>query len=302
MSWFTLHRAPLGVRALPVEWVHPSSWVRPGAVLLCKATPRGQPSHTRLGLGGSDRCAHSREACPQRPPGAHGLLPLAPALISRTKWGPWHGGSSVEVWSLPPLRAEKQDVHAFLLGNLSNGGILELMMRYLKSMGHRFLLRWPPGLAEVVLSIYHSWRRHSASLPNPLLRDCGDRHIQVGWPGGGQVGARHRRGAWAATAGGGVGLRRGGRITGEGGSRAGGEQRRGWKVEACCVLGARDHRYPFFQQVRRHKCRGGGRLPKGCWGLPAVGAEPTHCPLQPRLLHSVPPRAKGARVLWPLLP
>ncbi|XP_057600764.1 calcineurin-binding protein cabin-1 isoform X4 [Hippopotamus amphibius kiboko] len=74
--------------------------------------------------------------------------------------------------------SEKQDVHAFLLGSLSNGGVLELMVRYLKSMGHRFLLRWPPGLAEVVLSIYHSWRRHSASLPNPLLRDCSDRHIQ----------------------------------------------------------------------------------------------------------------------------
>ncbi|KAB0370162.1 hypothetical protein FD755_018124 [Muntiacus reevesi] len=76
------------------------------------------------------------------------------------------------------MESEKQDVHAFLLGNLSNGGILELMMRFLKSMGRRFLLRWPPGLAEVVLSTYHSWRRHSASLPNPLLRDCSGRHIQ----------------------------------------------------------------------------------------------------------------------------
>uniref|UniRef100_A0A8C6E4B8 Calcineurin-binding protein cabin-1 n=1 Tax=Moschus moschiferus TaxID=68415 RepID=A0A8C6E4B8_MOSMO len=76
------------------------------------------------------------------------------------------------------MESEKQDVHAFLLGNLSNGGILELMMRFLKSMGRRFLLRWPLGLAEVVLSTYHSWRRHSASLPNPLLRDCSNRHIQ----------------------------------------------------------------------------------------------------------------------------
>uniref|UniRef100_A0A4W2HIL4 Calcineurin binding protein 1 n=1 Tax=Bos indicus x Bos taurus TaxID=30522 RepID=A0A4W2HIL4_BOBOX len=76
------------------------------------------------------------------------------------------------------VESEEQDMQAFLLGNLSNGGILELMMRFLKSMGHRFLLRWPPGLAEVVLSTYHSWRRHSASLPNPLLRDCSNRHIQ----------------------------------------------------------------------------------------------------------------------------
>nr|XP_054366393.1 calcineurin-binding protein cabin-1 isoform X2 [Mirounga angustirostris] len=76
------------------------------------------------------------------------------------------------------MESEKQDVHAFLLENLTNGGILELMMRYLKSMGHKFLLRWPPGLAEVVLSIYHSWRRHSTSLPNPLLRDCSNKHIK----------------------------------------------------------------------------------------------------------------------------
>lgn len=84
---------------------------------------------------------------------------------------------------LPPW-AEKQDVHAFLLENLTNGGILELMMRYLKGMGHKFLLRWPPGLAEVVLSIYHSWRRHSTSLPNPLLRDCSNKHIKVRWARG----------------------------------------------------------------------------------------------------------------------
>ncbi|XP_036923186.1 calcineurin-binding protein cabin-1 isoform X2 [Sturnira hondurensis] len=76
------------------------------------------------------------------------------------------------------MESEKQDVHTFLLENLTNGGILELMMRYLKAMGHKFLLRWPPGLAEVVLSIYHSWRRHSTSLPNPLLRDCSNKHIK----------------------------------------------------------------------------------------------------------------------------
>ncbi|XP_034497898.1 calcineurin-binding protein cabin-1 isoform X2 [Ailuropoda melanoleuca] len=76
------------------------------------------------------------------------------------------------------MESEKQDVHAFLLENLTNGGILELMMRYLKSMGQKFLLRWPPGLTEVVLGVYHSWRRHSTSLPNPLLRDCSNKHIK----------------------------------------------------------------------------------------------------------------------------
>lgn len=35
------------------------------------------------------------------------------------------------------MESEKQDVHAFLLENLTNGGILELMMRYLKGMAPR---------------------------------------------------------------------------------------------------------------------------------------------------------------------
>ena len=93
-------------------------------------------------------------------------------------------------------------MQAFLLGNLSNGGVLELMMRFLKSMGHRFLLRWPPGLAEVVLSTYHSWRRHSASLPNPLLRDCSNRHIQVGLRGALAPLPRRRTAASRGSAGG----------------------------------------------------------------------------------------------------
>lgn len=74
---------------------------------------------------------------------------------------------------------EKQDVHEFLLDNLNNGGILELMMRYLKVISQKFLVKWPPGLAEVVLSIYNSWRKHSSNLPNPLLRDCSNQHIKV---------------------------------------------------------------------------------------------------------------------------
>uniref|UniRef100_A0A670ZWS4 Calcineurin-binding protein cabin-1 n=1 Tax=Pseudonaja textilis TaxID=8673 RepID=A0A670ZWS4_PSETE len=76
------------------------------------------------------------------------------------------------------MESEKQDVHKFLLANLSNGGILELMMRYLKVISQKFLVKWPPGLPEVVLNIYNNWRKHSSSLPNPLLRDCHNQHIR----------------------------------------------------------------------------------------------------------------------------
>ncbi|XP_074015895.1 calcineurin-binding protein cabin-1 [Numenius arquata] len=76
------------------------------------------------------------------------------------------------------MESEKQDVHEFLLDNLNNGGILELMMRYLKVISQKFLVKWPPGLCEVVLSIYNSWRKHSSSLPNPLLRDSSNQHIK----------------------------------------------------------------------------------------------------------------------------
>ncbi|CAB1321917.1 unnamed protein product [Coregonus sp. 'balchen'] len=48
---------------------------------------------------------------------------------------------------------EQQDVHNFLLNNMSNGGILELMMRYLKVVGQRFMEEWPRGLTAVVLEV-----------------------------------------------------------------------------------------------------------------------------------------------------
>ncbi|XP_058014812.1 calcineurin-binding protein cabin-1 isoform X4 [Ahaetulla prasina] len=76
------------------------------------------------------------------------------------------------------MESEKQDVHKFLLANLNNGGILELMMRYLKVISQKFLVKWPPGLPKVVLNIYNNWRKHSSSLPNPLLRDCHNQHIR----------------------------------------------------------------------------------------------------------------------------
>uniref|UniRef100_A0AAY5JWF3 Calcineurin-binding protein cabin-1 n=1 Tax=Esox lucius TaxID=8010 RepID=A0AAY5JWF3_ESOLU len=70
------------------------------------------------------------------------------------------------------------DVHKFLLNNMSNGGILDLMMHYLKSVGLRFMEEWPRGLTSVVLQVYHCWRKHCSGLPNPLLRDCSDQHIR----------------------------------------------------------------------------------------------------------------------------
>ncbi|XP_069071255.1 calcineurin-binding protein cabin-1 isoform X3 [Pleurodeles waltl] len=76
------------------------------------------------------------------------------------------------------MESEKQDVHEFLLANMNNGGILELMMRYLKVISQKILVKWPLGLAEVVLSMFNSWRKHSSNLPNPLLRDCSNQHIR----------------------------------------------------------------------------------------------------------------------------
>lgn len=74
---------------------------------------------------------------------------------------------------------EQQDVHNFLLNNMTNGGILDLMMRYLKAVGQKFLEEWPRGLTAVVLEVYQTWRKHSSGLPNPLLRDCSNQHTRV---------------------------------------------------------------------------------------------------------------------------
>uniref|UniRef100_A0A8C2JXM7 Calcineurin-binding protein cabin-1 n=1 Tax=Cyprinus carpio TaxID=7962 RepID=A0A8C2JXM7_CYPCA len=74
--------------------------------------------------------------------------------------------------------SERKEVHAFLLVNMQNGGILELMMRYLKAVGQKFLEDWPAGLSVVVLDLFNFWRKHSAGLPNPLLRDSSNQHIK----------------------------------------------------------------------------------------------------------------------------
>lgn len=74
---------------------------------------------------------------------------------------------------------EKQDVHNFLLNNVANGGILDLMLRYLKAVGQKFMAVWPRGLSAVVLEVYQTWRKHSTGLPNPLVRDCSNQHIRV---------------------------------------------------------------------------------------------------------------------------
>uniref|UniRef100_A0A8C2JUE6 Calcineurin-binding protein cabin-1 n=1 Tax=Cyprinus carpio TaxID=7962 RepID=A0A8C2JUE6_CYPCA len=76
------------------------------------------------------------------------------------------------------MESERKEVHAFLLVNMQNGGILELMMRYLKAVGQKFLEDWPAGLSVVVLDLFNFWRKHSAGLPNPLLRDSSNQHIK----------------------------------------------------------------------------------------------------------------------------
>ncbi|KAK7146555.1 hypothetical protein R3I93_014110 [Phoxinus phoxinus] len=76
------------------------------------------------------------------------------------------------------MESERKDVHAFLLANMQNGGVLELMIRFLKAVGQMFLEEWPAGLAGVVLDLFVCWRKHSSGLPNPLLRDSNNQHIK----------------------------------------------------------------------------------------------------------------------------
>ncbi|XP_026176657.1 calcineurin-binding protein cabin-1 isoform X3 [Mastacembelus armatus] len=90
---------------------------------------------------------------------------------------PLHG-SVLPVESVEYMESEQQDVHSFLLNNMANGGILDLMMRYLKALGQKFMEEWPRGLTPVVLEVYQNWRKHSSGLPNPLLRDCSNQHIR----------------------------------------------------------------------------------------------------------------------------
>ncbi|XP_067083955.1 calcineurin-binding protein cabin-1 [Osmerus mordax] len=87
-------------------------------------------------------------------------------------------GSCTPLESIEYMESEQQDVHSFLLNNMTNGGILDLMVRYLKAVCQRFLEEWPRGLVAVVLEVYQTWRKHSSGVPNPLLRDCSNQHIR----------------------------------------------------------------------------------------------------------------------------
>uniref|UniRef100_A0A3B3DNK5 Calcineurin-binding protein cabin-1 n=1 Tax=Oryzias melastigma TaxID=30732 RepID=A0A3B3DNK5_ORYME len=87
-------------------------------------------------------------------------------------------GSCLPVDSVEYMESEQQDVHNFLLNNMTNGGVLDLMMRYLKAVGQKFMEEWPRGLTAVVLEVHQTWRKHSSGLPNPLLRDCSNKHLQ----------------------------------------------------------------------------------------------------------------------------
>ncbi|XP_047447273.1 calcineurin-binding protein cabin-1 isoform X4 [Mugil cephalus] len=90
---------------------------------------------------------------------------------------PLHG-NCLPVDSVEYMESEQEDVHKFLLNSMTNGGILDLMMRYLKAVGQKFMENWPRGLTAVVLEVYQTWRKHSSGLPNPLLRDCSNQHIR----------------------------------------------------------------------------------------------------------------------------
>ncbi|TKS79105.1 Calcineurin-binding protein cabin-1 [Collichthys lucidus] len=105
------------------------------------------------------------------------LSNLEPQCDGKEDMQPLHG-SCLPVDSVEYMESEQQDVHSFLLNNMTNGGILELMMRYLKAVGQKFLEEWPRGLAAVVLEVYQTWRKYSCGLPNPLLRDCSNQHIR----------------------------------------------------------------------------------------------------------------------------
>nr|XP_057926848.1 calcineurin-binding protein cabin-1 isoform X2 [Doryrhamphus excisus] len=87
-------------------------------------------------------------------------------------------GSCLPVDAVEYMESEQQDVHNFILRNMTNGGILDLMLCYLKAVGQKFMEKWPAGLTAVVLEVYQAWRKHSCGLPNPLFRDCSNQHIR----------------------------------------------------------------------------------------------------------------------------
>ncbi|CAH1784782.1 unnamed protein product [Owenia fusiformis] len=55
---------------------------------------------------------------------------------------------------------EASEVHGFLKSKQTNGGIIDLMDRFLISLVDKSNTKWPPGLADVFVRVFHKLRNH----------------------------------------------------------------------------------------------------------------------------------------------
>uniref|UniRef100_S4RUA1 Calcineurin binding protein 1 n=1 Tax=Petromyzon marinus TaxID=7757 RepID=S4RUA1_PETMA len=113
----------------------------------------------------------------EEPSDIHGSspFPLDPAAEPKSHWAA-HENNKAEDVSF--IENERVEVLEFLRSNQKNGGLLDLMVRYLKAVCTRALCKWPLGLPEIVLEIYYAWRPQVCALPNVLFRNCSDEHIK----------------------------------------------------------------------------------------------------------------------------
>ncbi|KAG7241418.1 hypothetical protein INR49_025618, partial [Caranx melampygus] len=92
-------------------------------------------------------------------------------------------GSCLPVDSAEYMESEQQDVHNYLLTNMTNGGILDLMLHYLKAVGQKFMKEWPQGLTAVVLEVYQTWRKYSCVSPRRSSVGPGNEAADSEFPG-----------------------------------------------------------------------------------------------------------------------
>ncbi|XP_013404378.1 calcineurin-binding protein cabin-1 [Lingula anatina] len=71
---------------------------------------------------------------------------------------------------------ENLEVHELLARSQRNGGILELMNKYLICLSERAHLKWCDGLTEIYLEVYQRYRKHFV-YPSFLCKDVTDKRI-----------------------------------------------------------------------------------------------------------------------------
>lgn len=72
---------------------------------------------------------------------------------------------------------EKEDVYDYISGSQNNGGMLDLLYKYVMQVSSRSSFMWPKGLSDIYSEAYVRVRKH-ITLPNLFCNEIGNKYIK----------------------------------------------------------------------------------------------------------------------------